>query len=110
MTWFEGPPRTCQLFLLLFPYLVACGNIHFFYGDGYNGLPEHAPFDKILITAAAPIIPPALLDQLKVGGYLVMPLGPLPLQQMIRITKTPDAMTREYFHHFSFVPMLQGHE
>jgi len=55
------------------PYLKAFKNIHFLYGDGHEGLPAFAPFDKILITAAAPFIPPALVDQLKPGASLVLP-------------------------------------
>ena len=54
-----------------FPFLKKYPNIKFFYGDGYEGLPTYAPFDKILITAAAPEIPPKLLEQLKVGGQMV---------------------------------------
>ena len=65
-------------------------NIKFFYGDGFEGLPTYAPFDKILITAAAPFIPPKLIEQLKTGGKMVIPLDDEGLQKMMRITKNED--------------------
>lgn len=84
-------------------------NIRFFFGDGFEGLPTYAPFDKILITAAAPEIPPRLLAQLKIGGQMVIPLNAGDdLQQMMRITKNEDGISEETFHNFSFVPMLKG--
>jgi protein-L-isoaspartate(D-aspartate) O-methyltransferase len=84
-------------------------NIKFFYGDGFEGLPTYAPFDKILITAAAPFIPPKLLDQLKPGGKMVIPLDEDGLQKMTRISKNEDgSIGEETFSEFSFVPMLKG--
>jgi len=84
-------------------------NIKFFYGDGFEGLPTYAPFDKILITAAAPFIPPKLLDQLKPGGKMVIPLDEDGLQKMTRLTKNEDgSLGEETFSEFSFVPMLKG--
>ena len=92
-----------------FPYLKKYPNIKFFYGDGYEGLPTYAPFDKILITAAAPEIPPKLLEQLKVGGMMVLPLGAGEVQQMKRVTKLErGAIKEEVFDNFSFVPMMEG--
>lgn len=83
--------------------------IKFFYGDGFEGLPTYAPFDKIIITAAAPIIPPKLITQLKAGGQMVIPLDENELQIMMRITKCEDGSLREErFSEFSFVPMLSG--
>ena len=83
--------------------------IKFFYGDGFEGLPTYAPFDKILITAAAPFIPPKLIEQLKPGGKMVIPLDDDGRQKMMRITKNEDGSTsEEAFHNFSFVPMLSG--
>lgn len=83
--------------------------IKFFYGDGFEGLPTYAPFDKILITAAAPFVPPKLIDQLKPGGQLVLPLDYGGLQKMIRVTKNENGfLEEESFHNFSFVPMLKG--
>ena len=84
-------------------------NIKFFYGDGFEGLPTFAPFDKILITAAAPFIPPKLVEQLKPGGKMVLPLDDDGLQKMMRITKNEDGTyEEETFSNFSFVPMLKG--
>lgn len=84
-------------------------NIKFFYGDGFQGLPAYAPFDKIIITAAAPMIPPKLIEQLKVGGMMVIPLNEGDIQRMLRITKMADgSMQQESFEAFSFVPMLTG--
>ncbi len=83
--------------------------IKFFYGDGYLGLPTYAPFEKILITAAAPSIPEQLLQQLKPGGFMVVPVGGKAGQRMYRITKKKgEAFDQEIFDNFSFVPMLQG--
>lgn len=84
-------------------------NIKFFYGDGFQGLPAYAPFDKIIITAAAPMIPPKLIEQLKVGGMMVIPLNEGDIQRMLRITKMADgSIVQESFEAFSFVPMLTG--
>ena len=83
--------------------------IKFFYGDGFEGLPTYSPFDKILITAAAPFIPPKLVEQLKVGGKMVIPLDENGIQKMLRLTKMEDgSMEEERFSDFSFVPMLKG--
>ncbi len=84
-------------------------NIKFFYGDGFRGLPTYAPFDKIIITAAAPFVPPRLIEQLKTGGYMVIPVDLGSFQQMLRLTKLPDgSYAEERFENFSFVPMLEG--
>ncbi|HEX6192541.1 MAG TPA: protein-L-isoaspartate(D-aspartate) O-methyltransferase, partial [Chitinophagaceae bacterium] len=92
-----------------FAYLKKYPSIKFFYGDGYEGLPTYAPFDKIIITAAAPGIPKKLVQQLKPGGMMVIPVGAGDLQRMMRITKLPnDAIKEEVFDQFSFVPMIEG--
>ena len=84
-------------------------NIKFFYGDGFEGLPTYAPFNKIIITAAAPFIPPKLIEQLKPGGFMVIPVDEGEHQRMLRITKQADgSFSEEAFHNFSFVPMLSG--
>jgi protein-L-isoaspartate(D-aspartate) O-methyltransferase len=84
-------------------------NIKFFYGDGFEGLPTYAPFDKVIITAAAPDIPPKLVDQLKTGGKMVIPVTEGMYQRMLRITKNEDgSYEEEAFENFSFVPMLKG--
>jgi protein-L-isoaspartate(D-aspartate) O-methyltransferase len=78
-----------------------------FHGDGSLGLPAHAPYDKILVTAGAPVIPKNLLSQLKVGGILVIPVGDASNQKMIKVTRaTQDEFTREEFDNFKFVPLL----
>lgn len=83
--------------------------IKYFYGDGYEGLPTFAPFDKIIITAAAPFIPPKLIQQLKKGGKMVVPVGEGAVQKMLRLTKNADGTTsEETFDNFSFVPMVEG--
>ena len=92
-----------------FSFLKKYPNIKFFYGDGYEGLPTYAPFDKVLITAAAPEIPQKLIDQLKPGGMMVLPLGAGDVQQMKRVTKLErGAIKEEVFDNFSFVPMVEG--
>jgi len=84
-------------------------NIKFFYGDGFEGLPTYAPFDKIIITAAAPLIPPRLVEQLKPYGKMVLPVDEGTYQRMLRITKNEDgSYEEEAFENFSFVPMLKG--
>ncbi|MEO8583695.1 MAG: protein-L-isoaspartate(D-aspartate) O-methyltransferase [Flavitalea sp.] len=84
-------------------------NIKYFYGDGYDGLPTYAPFDKIIITAAAPLVPPKLIQQLKSGGVMVVPVGEGAVQKMLRITKNADGSTTEdVLEKFSFVPMVEG--
>lgn len=84
-------------------------NLKFFFGDGYEGLPTFAPFDKVLITAAAPFIPQKLVAQLKVGGKMVIPVDEGDQQRMLRLTKNADgSMSEEAFEQFSFVPMLKG--
>lgn len=94
-----------KAFLAEFPY-----RIKMFLGDGNKGLPTYGPFDRIIITAAAPEIPQALIDQLKVGGMMVIPLSENEnCQTMLRLTKQEDgSMKREEYGDFRFVPMLEG--
>lgn len=92
-----------------FEFLKKYPTIKFFYGDGFEGLPTYAPFDRVIITAAAPEIPAKLVEQLKTGGMMVIPLGAGEVQQMLRLTKLEGgAVKEEVFDHFSFVPMLGG--
>lgn len=79
---------------------------YFFYGDGSKGIPSKAPYDKIIVTAGAPIVPDALLDQLSDGGILVIPVGDREKQVMVRIRKTGGRFTKEEFSNFAFVPLL----
>ena len=84
-------------------------NIETRIGDGYKGWPEAAPFDRIIVTAAAPRVPPALLDQLAVGGIMVIPVDSGPLyQNLVRIRRTADGFEREKLIPVRFVPMLPG--
>jgi protein-L-isoaspartate(D-aspartate) O-methyltransferase len=85
-------------------------HLKFFYGDGFEGLPTYAPFDKILITAAAPYIPVKLVAQLRSGGKMVIPLDEGGVQRMLRLTKENEegSFREEAFEQFSFVPMLSG--
>ena len=92
-----------------FAYIKKYPNIKFFYGDGYEGLPTFAPFDKVLITAAAPEIPQKLVAQMKMGGMMVIPVGSGDVQIMKRLIKQPDGtLKEELYDQFSFVPMLSG--
>ena len=92
-----------------FSYLKKYTNLKFFFGDGFEGLPTFGPFDKIIVTAAAPFIPPKLIEQLKPGGKMVIPLGEGNVQRMLRLTKQKDGLiNEEVFDNFSFVPMMEG--
>lgn len=81
--------------------------MHLFYGDGTEGLPQFAPYDKIIVTAGAPVVPEALINQLKIGGILVIPVGDRKRQAMVKITKkSAKNVEREEFDGFAFVPLL----
>lgn len=84
------------------------GNIRCFFRDGYKGLPEHAPFDKIIVTAGASQVPEALLLQLRIGGVLLIPVGE-PEQQLLRITRrSADQFDKVAAGNFRFVPFQEG--
>jgi protein-L-isoaspartate(D-aspartate) O-methyltransferase len=102
--------RQRELFLKAQDQLKKLGyNPRIFYGDGYAGLPTYGPFDKILVTAGAPSIPGELLDQLKVGGRMVVPVGGKTKQVMTLIEKTDKSNYIKSEHGtFLFVPMLKG--
>ncbi|RYY98846.1 MAG: protein-L-isoaspartate(D-aspartate) O-methyltransferase [Chitinophagaceae bacterium] len=92
-----------------FSFLSKYRSIKYFYGDGFEGLPTYGPFDRVLITAAAPFIPPKLVQQLKPGGIMVIPTGEGDVQIMKRLHKLADgSVQEEVFEQFSFVPMLEG--
>jgi len=87
---------------------MGFNSIRLFYRDGYLGLPEFAPFDKILVTAGATEVPQKLLMQLKIGGKLVIPVGK-EVQKMYRITRiSENDFEEEVFDNFKFVPFLGG--
>ena len=101
--------RALYDFVGKFFFLKKYTNIKRFYGDGYEGLPSFAPFDKVIVTAAAPFIPPKLIEQMKPGGIAVIPVGDDNGQKMMRITKDKDGnVHEEELGDFSFVPMLSG--
>ena len=81
--------------------------LQLFYGDGTGGIPTLAPYDKIIVTAGAPVVPDALIQQLKIGGILVIPVGDRIKQAMVRITKkSATEILQEEFEGFAFVPLL----
>ncbi|RPH66182.1 MAG: protein-L-isoaspartate(D-aspartate) O-methyltransferase [Myxococcaceae bacterium] len=82
-------------------------NVHVLHGDGTGGWPEHAPYDVILVTAGGPSVPQALLDQLKPGGTLVMPVGPADAQMLVRVRRGTDGqLEREELGGVRFVPLI----
>lgn len=91
--------------------LQACGIDHVVQrvGDGTLGWPEHAPFDAILVGAASPEIPQPLVDQLAMGGQLLVPVGGREEQSLIRITRTPEGTERRTLEAMRFVPLIGAH-
>ena len=78
------------------------------FGDGYKGIPEYAPYDKIIVTAGAPEVPMDLLSQLKVGGRLVIPVGTDVQIMTLFIRKSPKEFDKTEYGNFRFVPLLQN--
>jgi len=78
------------------------------YGDGYKGLQEHQPFDKILVTAGAEILPKQLLLQLKIGGKLVIPIGKEVQEMTVIERKSEKSFNKKTYGNFNFVPMLKN--
>ncbi len=96
-----------KLFEITKAFLPQIGyNPYFFFGDGSKGLPSKAPFDKIIVTAGAPVVPSALIDQLADNGILVIPVGDREKQKMVRIKKKGDTLNKEEYDNFAFVPLL----
>lgn len=85
---------------------LGYANVSVIVGDGTQGHIERAPYDAILVTAAGPQIPPTLEAQLAIGGRLVCPVGPREVQELVRVTRTPDGMHRERGIQCSFVPLI----
>lgn len=104
--------RQRELFLSVQKLLPELGYFpKFFYGDGYKGLPTYGPFDKIIVTAGAPVIPDDLLQQLTIGGRMVIPLGSTDKQTMtVIVRKGENEFLKETHGTFVFVPMLKGTE
>jgi protein-L-isoaspartate(D-aspartate) O-methyltransferase len=86
---------------------LQCNNVKIIHRDGFDGLPDEAPFDVILLTAAPESIPQALIDQLAHGGRLIAPEGST-VQQLVRLRKESDKITSEMITYVNFVPMLKG--
>lgn len=88
---------------------LGFGRIRTLFGDGFQGAPRFAPYDKIIVTAGASELPRKLFDQLKVGGYMVIPYGTGDVQKMLRLTKGENnTVKKEDFGDFKFVPFLKG--
>lgn len=83
-------------------------NIAFSYGDGMKGWASHGPYDAIVVTAGAPTVPPALIEQLNIGGRLVIPVAAAKAQALRLITRTASGTTTENLGEVSFVPLLAG--
>ncbi|MBV6422518.1 MAG: Protein-L-isoaspartate O-methyltransferase [Steroidobacteraceae bacterium] len=83
-------------------------NVRFRHGDGYRGWPSHAPFDGMLVAAAPLRVPDALLEQLKVGGRLIVPVGPEGAQELVRFTRREHKVERQALGPVAFVPLLEG--
>ncbi len=81
---------------------------HLSFGDGYKGLPNYAPFDSIIVTAGAPVIPKPLMAQLKLGGRLVIPLGDEKQIMTMLIRKSETQFEKHEFGEFRFVPLLEN--
>jgi protein-L-isoaspartate(D-aspartate) O-methyltransferase len=84
-------------------------NVHLETGDGTLGLPEEAPFNRIIVTAASPKIPDPLLDQLAIDGVLIAPVGSRFSQQILKIKRTKQGTTEEYHTPCVFVPLIGEH-
>ncbi|MCB0535242.1 MAG: protein-L-isoaspartate(D-aspartate) O-methyltransferase [Lewinellaceae bacterium] len=102
--------RQEALYLSAKKLLAAIGfsSVRCFFRDGSKGMPEYAPYDKIVVTAGAPVVPEPLLQQLRTGGMLIIPVGE-DVQYMYRITRlTETEFKEEIFDAFRFVPFLEG--
>jgi len=87
---------------------LAVTNVRYRLGDGAAGWPEHAPYDGIIVTAAPPAVPQALLEQLAPGAFLVIPVGPPAAQELVRIQRAEAGHAQEKRGRVSFVPLVEG--
>tara|TARA_B100000900_G_scaffold10935_3_gene9033 strand:- start:927 stop:1592 length:666 start_codon:yes stop_codon:yes gene_type:complete len=87
---------------------MSIKNVLLKHGDGYSGWQAHAPFDGIMVTAAPPAVPEALMDQLAIGGRLIAPVGDDAVQELIVIDRTPDSFVERVHDRVKFVPLLSG--
>lgn len=88
---------------------LGFNNVHVIVGDGFAGVPDQAPFDRIIVTAAAETVPQALVDQLADGGIMILPLGPhTRTQSLVKLTKTEEGLEREDLIEVRFVPLIPG--
>ncbi|MBL7930420.1 MAG: protein-L-isoaspartate(D-aspartate) O-methyltransferase [Bacteroidia bacterium] len=93
---------------LFLPY-IGYNGAKLIYGDGYKGLPQFAPFDKVIVTAGAPYIPNDLLAQLKIGGLMIIPIGEGDVQEMVLLKKVSETnFDKKTLGSFRFVPLLQN--
>lgn len=83
-------------------------NVQFRPGDGWEGWPKYAPYDGIIVTAAAPQIPEKLLEQLSPGGRMVIPVGPMGCQDLLLVTRRDDHFEEVSLGAVSFVPLVPG--
>ena len=88
---------------------LGFANVEVVEGDGFDGVPEKAPYDRIIVTAAAEEVPPRLVEQLGEDGVMILPLGPHDgAQSIVKLTKTPEGVRRETLIGVRFVPLLPG--
>ncbi len=85
---------------------VSASNVTLWVGDGSSGWPEHAPYDVILVGAAAPKVPEALAEQLALGGRLIIPVGEKGDQRLLRVVRTADGLVEETVDNARFVPLV----
>jgi protein-L-isoaspartate(D-aspartate) O-methyltransferase len=109
--WVYTIERQEELYLKTKDFFNTLGfnDIHCFFRDGTDGLTEFAPFDRIIVTAAAPSVPEALKEQLAINGFIVIPVGGETGQRMFKITRLSETeYEEETFEKFRFVPFLSG--
>jgi protein-L-isoaspartate(D-aspartate) O-methyltransferase len=87
---------------------LGISNVRMRHADGFAGWPAHAPYDGIIVAAAPGYVPPALVEQLEIGGRLVIPIGVQGAQRLLALTRTEDGVEEELLAHVSFVPLVAG--